>query len=64
MHVLAWPGPGVAGGTSASGTNAVIPSNEECGIRDVWAYNLKEEFRTIRKIIQKYNYVAMVCVLL
>ncbi|XP_075214384.1 CCR4-NOT transcription complex subunit Pop2 isoform X3 [Lycorma delicatula] len=51
--------PSAIGGTSATGTNVAIPSNEECGIRDVWAYNLKEEFRTIRKIIQKYNYVAM-----
>ncbi|XP_075214382.1 CCR4-NOT transcription complex subunit Pop2 isoform X1 [Lycorma delicatula] len=59
VRVLAWAGPGVTGGTSATGTNVAIPSNEECGIRDVWAYNLKEEFRTIRKIIQKYNYVAM-----
>lgn len=27
------------------------PSNEECGIRDVWAHNLEEEFRTIRQVI-------------
>jgi hypothetical protein len=25
-------------------------SNEECGIRDVWAHNLEEEFRTIRQV--------------
>jgi len=36
-----------------------IPSNEECGIRDVWKHNLEEEFRTIRKVVQKYHYVAM-----
>ncbi|EDW70858.1 CCR4-NOT transcription complex subunit 7 isoform X1 [Drosophila novamexicana] len=36
-----------------------IPSNEECGIRDVWKHNLEEEFRTIRKIVQKYHFVAM-----
>ncbi|XP_018320102.1 CCR4-NOT transcription complex subunit 7 isoform X1 [Agrilus planipennis] len=35
------------------------PNNEECGIRDVWAHNLEEEFRTIRQIVQKFNYVAM-----
>lgn len=35
------------------------PSNEECGIRDVWAHNLEEEFRTIRQIVLKYMYVAM-----
>lgn len=27
------------------------PSNEECGIRDVWAHNLEDEFRTIRQVI-------------
>ncbi|KAJ8973111.1 hypothetical protein NQ317_014450 [Molorchus minor] len=35
------------------------PNNEDCGIRDVWAHNLEEEFRTIRQIVQKYQYVAM-----
>lgn len=37
----------------------MIPSNEECGIRDVWRHNLEEEFRTIRQIVRKYHYVAM-----
>lgn len=36
-----------------------MPSNEECGIRDVWNHNLEEEFRTIRKIVQQYQYIAM-----
>ncbi|KAI4463810.1 ccr4-not transcription complex subunit [Holotrichia oblita] len=35
------------------------PNNEECGIRDVWAHNLEDEFRTIRQIVQKFPYVAM-----
>lgn len=35
------------------------PSNEECGIREVWAHNLEDEFRHIRQIVQAYNYVAM-----
>lgn len=48
----------VSGGHSSHSTNN-IPSNEECGIRDVWKHNLEEEFRTIRKIVQKYRYVAM-----
>lgn len=33
--------------------------NESCGIRDVWANNLEDEFRTIRKIVHNYPYVAM-----
>merc|ERR1712226_844407 len=33
--------------------------NEECGIREVWATNLDEEFRKICQIVQKYPYVAM-----
>lgn len=36
-----------------------LPSNEECGIRDVWGHNLEEEFRTIRQVVQQYQYVAM-----
>lgn len=27
------------------------PNNEECGIRDVWAHNLEDEFRTIRQVV-------------
>lgn len=47
-------------GNSTSATPASIPSNEECGIRDVWAHNLDEEFKTIRQIVQKYHWIAMV----
>lgn len=47
-------------GNSTSATPANIPSNEECGIRDVWAHNLDEEFKTIRQIVQKYHWIAMV----
>lgn len=30
-----------------------------CGIKDVWAHNLEEEFASIRKLLPKYCYVAM-----
>merc|ERR1719323_1749760 len=33
--------------------------SEEDRIREVWAHNLDEEFKTICQIIQKYPYVAM-----
>lgn len=26
------------------------PNNEDCGIRDVWAHNLEDEFKTIRQV--------------
>lgn len=50
------------GGTNPIGQQkggATLPSNEECGIRDVWGHNLEEEFRTIRQVVQQYQYVAM-----
>jgi CCR4-NOT transcription complex subunit 7/8 len=34
-------------------------TNEECGIRDVWRHNLEDEFVLIRKVVNKYCYVAM-----
>ena len=33
--------------------------NQECGIRDVWRHNLEDEFVLIRKIVNKFCYVAM-----
>lgn len=30
-----------------------------CGIKDVWAHNLEDEFAAIRKLLPKYSYVAM-----
>merc|ERR1712226_301364 len=33
--------------------------NEECGIREVWAHNMDEEFKTICQIIQTFPFVAM-----
>lgn len=38
--------PSVSGGSGVSS----IPSNEECGIKDVWKHNLEEEFRNIRQV--------------
>lgn len=43
------------GGTADSMPAATLggaqhPSNEDCGIRDVWAHNLEDEFRTIRQV--------------
>ncbi|XP_014366309.1 CCR4-NOT transcription complex subunit 7 isoform X1 [Papilio machaon] len=32
---------------------------DDCGIKDVWNYNLHEEFHIIRQIVQKYHWVAM-----
>ena len=53
---------GVANGhTAASGLTAATgpTTNEDCGIREVWAHNLDEEFKTICQIIQKFPFVAM-----
>ncbi|CAG0902191.1 unnamed protein product [Darwinula stevensoni] len=36
-----------------------LPTNEECGIREVWGYNLEDEFKHVRKLVTKYNYIAM-----
>lgn len=50
------------GGTNQIGQQkggGTMPSNEECGIRDVWGHNLEEEFRTIRQVVQQYQYIAM-----
>jgi ribosomal protein S21 len=35
-------------------------TNPEFAIIEVWNNNLEEAFRNIRKIVQKYKYVAMV----
>lgn len=50
---------------SATASGSHIPSNEECGIRDVWAHNLEEEFRTIRQVrfgterVDRFNTVVV-----
>ncbi|KAA0203653.1 hypothetical protein HAZT_HAZT010209 [Hyalella azteca] len=35
------------------------PTNEECGIREVWKSNLEDEFDSIRQVVKHYPYVAM-----
>lgn len=51
---------GVASGNMGMGTMAIGPStNEECGIREVWADNLDQEFKNICQIVTSFNYVAM-----
>lgn len=57
MPALSGPGPG-NNNSNESIPNAQI-SNEACGIRDVWACNLEEEFKAIRQVVQQFQYVAM-----
>lgn len=52
-------GGGSRGGGRGSGSHRPM-SNEECGIREVWAHNMEEEFHHIRRIVHQYPYVAMV----
>ena len=56
------PSPVVHMNMNGGGMGGALPgsmTNEECGIREVWAHNLEAEFRTICQVIQKYNFVAM-----
>lgn len=54
MPTASGPGPG------SNSVNSHLNNNEACGIRDVWANNMEDEFKIIRQIVQKYNYIAMV----
>jgi hypothetical protein len=41
------------------------PPNElKVSIREVWADNLEQEMGVLRDLVEKYPYLAMVCVLL
>jgi len=45
--------------TETNKNNEHVPTNEECGIREVWASNIEDEFRTISKVAQNHYYIAM-----
>ena len=51
----------VTNGHAAAGLGAPggPSSNEDCGIRELWAHNMEEEFKTICQIIQRFPFVAM-----
>lgn len=38
---------------------SLSPDNKTFQIKDVWANNLEEEFKVIRVVVQKYNWIAM-----
>ena len=38
-----------------SATGGIHPSNEECGIREVWAHNMEEEFKTICQVSKAFS---------
>ena len=62
-------GGGGAGSNQMSGSNqsngsnnngSMIPlDNESCGIRDVWAVNLYDEFKIINSVVKDYPWIAM-----
>ncbi|GLT74945.1 hypothetical protein SLA2020_467070 [Shorea laevis] len=38
---------------------SLLPKSDSIQIREVWAYNLEEEFALIREIVDDYHYIAM-----
>lgn len=49
---------GLHNGLGMSSMN-IMPTNEECGIREVWAHNMEEEFKTICQVVRYHDYIAM-----
>ena len=45
---------GLQNGLGTNNIN-VHPTNEECGIREVWAHNMEEEFKTICQVCFNVN---------
>ncbi|KAH9361214.1 hypothetical protein HPB48_001572 [Haemaphysalis longicornis] len=47
--------------TSFVGAGRIVleVTNETRGLRDVWAFNLDQELRTIGRVVQRYKFVAM-----
>ncbi|KAH9366496.1 hypothetical protein HPB48_018089 [Haemaphysalis longicornis] len=48
-----------ATGSVRGGGSVIEVANETRGIRDVWAFNLDQELRTIGRVVQRYKFVAM-----
>ena len=47
--------------TTTADTVVGVYKEVEVIFRDVWEDNLEEEFAVIRRIVDKYPYVSMVC---